>query len=554
MPLLQDLFNRCRTALYSVIIFSCVINLLMLVAPLYMLQIFDRVLASRSYETLLFLTLIAIVAIMVLGLVEIIRSRLLLRVGQWLDVKLSPEALLRSADQLLTGNNYPFFALRDVAVLRQFFSSNYLVVLLDAPWVPLFLIVIFIIHPLLGWLATSGAVILFLLAIGNEYVMRKPSLLAEEKMQQCNQKVQLALRNAETIQSMGMLKPIIYRWLDDYQQANVLQAQSNCNSGIIIGISKFFRISIQILMLGVGALLVINDVLTPGGMIAGTILLGRALAPVEQSIGAWSNMLKARQAYHQLHNYFERAELRPISLKLPQPHGLIKVENVSYQPFNSIKPILSKINFSAQPGEILLIMGPSAAGKTSLARLLVGAWKPNKGCIRLDGADVFTWGRDDFGKYVGYLPQSIELFPGTIAENISRLKDGDDKSIIEAAKKAGIHEMILHLDKAYETPLINGGENLSGGQRQRLALARALYGNPKLLVLDEPGSNLDQAGDEQLLKSLIEAKKQGVTVIIISHKINILGVADKILILNQGKIQVHGDKEQMLKAISKPGK
>ncbi|OGT52193.1 MAG: hypothetical protein A3E84_02515 [Gammaproteobacteria bacterium RIFCSPHIGHO2_12_FULL_42_13] len=546
---LRKIMQACHKALYVAGFFSCFINILMLTTSLYMLQVYDRVLASRSFDTLIYLTLAAIIALVALTLLDIARSRVLVHVSYWLDNALSPTALAKSADQLLQGYAYGPQALRDIATIRQFVAGAGIFSLFDAPWVPIYLFVIFMLSPLLGLLATLGAVILFILAILNERMTRKLLNEATIRAMGAQYYIDASLRNAEIIQAMGMMKNIIQHW--ESQNGPVLQLQTIASNraAIILAISKFMRLTLQIFMLGVGAYLVIENQLTGGAMIAGSILLSRALAPVEQAISVWKQLLAARQAYYRLQQHFSATTRYVSNITLPPPQGTVTLENVMYHLSRADKPILSNISLQIKAGEVIAVIGPSGAGKSTLARLIVGALKTTSGDVRLDGADVYTWDRNDFGRYTGYLPQDIELFTGTVKDNIARMGVIEDEAVVTAAQIAGVHNMILHLPKGYDTYIGNNSYILSGGQRQRIALARAIYHFPRLLVLDEPNSNLDSEGEESLLHAILAMRAKGTTQIIIAHHPSIIKQVDKIIFLVEGQIKMIGPRDQVLEKL-----
>ncbi len=546
---LKSTLAACKKAFIYVAIFSFFINLLYLIVPIYMLQIFDRVLPSFSYDTLIYLTIIAVAGLLVLALLDIMRNRIMLHVSHWFDRKVGTAALQRCPDEILQGNDFASQSLRDVMHVRAFLASPALMILFDAPWVPIFIIAIFLVHPLLGFVALLGAVILFALAILNEYTTRKLQAKVSEASIASQLYTNATLRNAEIIQAMGMMPAIINTWYERNEELLTVQAQAARRSGIILGLSKFFRLTFQILMLGVGAYLVLINQLTPGGMIAGTILLSRALAPVEQALSGWLQMLNARQSYNRLKIYFANAELRSEAMSLPVPKGLLSVEALSYVVPGRNKPVLENISFRLQPGEILALIGPSAAGKTTLAKHIIGVQAASAGIVRLDGANVFAWDREEFGQYVGYQPQNTELFTGTIKENIARMGAANPEAIVTAAKHAGCHEMILQLQNGYETMITSQGGTLSGGQKQRVALARAFYNDPTLLVLDEPNAHLDEAGQVALLDALEKAKEASTTAVVITHTPALLEIADKILWLQDGRVMLFGPREAALKKL-----
>lgn len=551
MNLLEHVLIKIKKAFLWVFIFSFILNALMMVVPLYMLQIYDRVFSSYSLDTLVFLTIITIFALIILASIEKIRSLLFINIGNWFENKLSPEALLRSVDQLIQGNIYPHQVLRDISSMRQFLGGTAMIALMDAPWVPIYLAVIYLFDPILGFIATCGAAILLILAVLNEYLTRDLLAKANEINRNNQFKIELTLKNAESIQAMGMIKNIIKAWFKENSSMMELQSSASFRSSTLVSVTKFFRFLIQVVMLGSGAFLVIHSHISGGVMIAATIILSKALSPVEQSISAWGQFIQCRNAYNRLQDYFINCGIRDQSINLPRPKGALQVQNLTYSLPQMSKPLLNKINFALQPGEILVILGPSASGKSTLARLIVGALKANEGIVRLDGADVFTWPRHQFGEFVGYLPQNIELFPGSIKENIARMADGNDDAIIMATQKTGVHQMILKFPHGYETVLKDAGAHLSGGQKQRIGLARALYNDPCLIVLDEPNASLDLEGENLLIKTLIAEKEAHKTIVLISHKPNVLQIADKILILKDGNQELFGSREEVLEKIKR---
>lgn len=543
--------TAAKRAVFGVAVISLFVNLLMLTVPLYMLQLFDRVLASRSEATLVYLTIAAVGALAVLGLLDMLRSRVLARVSTWMEQRLSPVALSRAVDAMLQSRRYGTQSLRDITQVRQFIASPALLTLFDAPWVPIYLFVIYLLHPTLGLVGLIGAVLLFAVAIANELVTRKPLSEANNQWVKAMRKTDAAVRNAEVIESMGLMPGIIRRWLADNQTALALQERASDRAGVLLALSKFLRLSVQIAMLGMGAYLVVQQQITGGIMIAGSIILSRALQPVEQAIGSWKNLVSARAAYRRLKEFLADTPVRETDIALPAPAGHLLVERAVFVPPGGSKPTLKGVTFAVEPGEILAVVGPSAAGKSTLARLIVGAWRPRSGVVRLDGADVYAWDRVDFGRHVGYLPQDVELFEGTIAENIARLDEADAEAVVEAAQRAGVHELILKLPNGYSTALGEDGAVLSGGQRQRIGLARALFGRPRLIVLDEPNANLDADGETALVKAMVEAREEGALVIFISHRPSLVTCADKMLLLRDGAAELFGPREQVLPRLTR---
>lgn len=550
--IIKNTAMACKQALSYVGVFSFFVNLLMLTIPLYMLQLFDRVLTGRSGDTLVYLTIIAVVALGTFALLDIARSRVMLTVSRWIDNYLSPLALTRSPDDVLQGKSYGSYAINDITLIRQFVASPTIFSLFDSPWVPIYLLVIFLLHPLLGAIATAGAVVLFTMGYLNQRVTNEPLKEANQLSIKNQMRTESALRNAEVIQAMGMMPSIINHWNKENKKVLDIQYKTSRKSSMLVSTSKFLRLVLQLLMLGTGAFLVIQDILTPGAMIAGSILLGRALAPVEQAIGLWKQFLSAKQAYGRLQDYFKQPRFkRHAGIDLPAPKGKYEIKKAFYVPVNSDKPTIQNLNLEIDPGEFRIIIGPSAAGKSTIAKLLVGAWHPSSGDVRLDGADVFTWDRVEFGKHIGYVPQDVELFTGSVKANIARMSKADDAAVIEAAKLAGVHDMILRFPNGYETELQGNDFCLSGGQRQRIALARALYQNPKILILDEPNSNLDSDGEQALVKALVEMRKRGTTIVLISHRPNLLNLADSITVIRNGMAQMTGPSEEILAKLQK---
>ena len=543
----------CRRAFGWVGMFSLCINLLMLTVSLYTWQIFDHVIASQSRETLIFLTIIAVGAVLVLGLLELVRSRILVGVSIWIEQRLAPEALARGIAAALYARPYRTQALRDLGQLRSFLGGSTVFSLFDAPWVPIYLGVTFLLHPLVGLVALAGAVVLFCLALLNELLTRTPLQFANRAAIDAMQRAEANVRNAEAIDAMGMMPGVVASWMAANDRALDQQVVASDRAGSVLALTKFLRLAVQIAVLGTGALLAVRHELTAGAMIAGSILTSRALAPVEQAIGTWKQVISARAAYGRLKAHFGDAKLlRAQGMPLPAPSGRLQVETLAFAYPGSHHPILKGITFVLEPGEALAIVGPSAAGKSTLARLLIGVWPPSAGAVRLDGADVHAWNREDFGRYVGYLPQDVELFVGTVRDNIARLTDAPAAAIVQAAKMAGVHEMVLKLPKGYDTEIGEGGAILSGGQRQRIALARALLGRPRLLVLDEPNSNLDHDGEEALSDAIATVKASGGSVVIVAHRPSVLGHVDKILVLRNGQIDAFGTRNEIMKLISRP--
>lgn len=547
---LNDVLFSFRKAFYTAGVFSMFINMLALVPSIYMLQVYDRVLQSRNATTLVMLTLIMLGFYVMLGMLELARSKLLIRVGAQLDMKLNDRVFGASFERNLrrAGGNAGQ-AMGDLTNVRQFLTGNGLFAFFDAPWAPIYLVVITLFSPWLGLFALVSALVLFSLAWATELATRKPLAQAAQMAMSANNFATNNLRNAEVIEAMGMLDNLKKRWLERQLKFLALQNEASDKAAVISATTKSVRIAVQSLVLGGGALLVIEGTLTPGGMIAASILLGKALGPVELAIGVWKQLLSARTSYHRLEELLREHPARQPGMDLPKPVGGLLVEGVTAAAPGTQVMILKQIGFNVAPGEIVGVIGPSASGKSTLARLLVGVWPALAGKVRLDGADIFTWNKSLLGPSVGYLPQDIELFEGTIAENIARFGDVDPAKVVEAAQLAGVHEMILRFPKGYDTTIGDGGSTLSGGQRQRIGLARAIYGSPSFVVLDEPNSNLDDLGEAALVRAVLELKRRGTTVLLITHRTSIIGAVDKLLFLADGAVQIYGPRDQVLLAI-----
>jgi ATP-binding cassette subfamily C exporter for protease/lipase len=544
-----------KTFIYTGL-FSFVINLLLISPSIYMLQTYDRVLTSRNAETLLMLTLLILVFYGLIGGLELARSRALVRVGAQMDAKLS-KRVFEAAYQvsLRNGSGNPTQAMMDLAHIRQFLTGQGIFAFFDAPWFPLYLIGIFILSPLLGFVSLVGAIALLILTLVNEKLTHAPLKEAQQEAMAANQYAASNLRNAEVIEALGMLGQIHRRWAMHNARVLSLQALASDRAGSIAALTKFIRLAQQSLILGAGAWLVLQDEMTSGGMIAASILMGRALSPVELAIGTWKQFVSARDAYNRLASLLNTHPAPLEGMKLPAPKGRLNVAGLSAAPPGTQMLVLKGLTFDVNPGETVAVIGPSASGKSTMARLLMGVWRPHSGSVRLDGADVYTWDKADFGNYVGYLPQDVELFSGTIAENIARMGVVDAEKVVEAARRAGVHELILQFPNGYDTRIGSGPGSivLSGGQRQRIALARALYGNPVFVVLDEPNANLDDVGEAALLRAVQQLKAEGCTVMLITHRTAILGVVDKIMVIQGGSLALYAPRDKALAALRGAG-
>jgi len=536
--------REIRTAFVLVGVFSLFLNLLILVSPLYMFQVFDRVLTSGRTETLIFLTLIAVAGIALYGALEGVRAFLLARISHWMERRLSREILAQSLSEASRAG-----LLREFMQVQNFVGSTAVAPFFDAPWVPFFLFIMWLLHPWLGFLALGAAIVLALLTLINERATRQKFQDAQRGQGRILTSLSQAARNNEVIAAMNMGPALSERLgapLDTAQDG--LRSAADI-AGLILGLIKFIRFSVQIGVMGLGAYLVLQSELSPGGMIAGSIILGRALAPIEQAISAWRGFVGARSSYGRLKEAFESAGPESDRTVLPDPQGQLTVEDVSFAPPGTSKPILKRINFQVGPGQVVGIVGPSAAGKSMLCRLITGVWVPQSGAVRLDGAEIDHWNREQLASALGYLPQDVELFSGSVKDNIARMGMAEDETVIAAAKLAGAHEMILKLPEGYDTQLGADGSALSAGQRQRVGLARALYGVPKLLVLDEPNSNLDEDGERALIGAIDKVKQLGTTVIIVAHRRTILQVVDLLLLLREGAVEKFGPRDDVLKAV-----
>jgi len=548
---IQKVLFSFKQTFWTVGCFSAVSNLLMLVPSLYMLQVYDRVIPSRSEYTLLMLTLMMLGAYLFLSALELIRTYVLVRVGARFDMELNKRVYTAAFEQNLkrVGGNAGQ-ALQDLTNLRQFLTGNALFAFFDAPWFPVYLIVIFIFEPGLGIFALCGTLILVLLAYVNERVSHQPLAEANTMAIASSAMASNNLRNAEVIESMGMLPNLMNRWFKVHGRFLHLQATASQKAGMVQAVTKFVQVSLQSLVLGYGALLVLEGKISSGMMIAASILVGRALQPVQQVIGVWKSFASTRSAYERLVTLLLTNPERSVGMELPKPTGAIAVEGVTAGPPGSANPVLKSLSFALNAGDVVGVIGPSGSGKSTLARLLVGVWPAMVGKVRLDGADIYQWNKGELGPNVGYLPQDIELFGGTVNENIARFGEVDADRVVAAAKRAGVHDMILHLPKGYDTVLGEGGAGLSGGQKQRLGLARAMYGDPSLLVLDEPNSNLDDVGEHALVQAVAALRQQGKTVVLITHRTNIISVTNKLLLLREGQLGMFGPTQDVLNALN----
>ena len=546
VPLFRQAMDTARKGLAQVAFFSLFINALMLTSSIYMLQVYDRVLASRSEPTLLYLTLFAAACLATLGLLDTVRSRLLVRMGAHFDAQLSGPAFER-----VLGSGRSPQMLRDLDSLRTFLTGPHVLSLLDAPWMPIYIALVYLLHPLLGHVALAGAITLLLLGLWNE--RRTRAILAEagSELAAGHQFAELSGRNAEAVRAMGMLPGLATLWRRRHDLGLGLQGLASDRAASVASSAKALRFMLQVGILGVGAWLVIREQTTAGVMIAASIVMGRGLAPVEAAIGGWRGFLAARQARVRLAEEFGDQSAAPQSMPLPAPRGALAFEGVSGGPPGSRAVTVRELAFRIEAGSCLGITGPSAAGKSTLLRLALGIWRPLTGVVRLDDVNVADWDRHDLGPHIGYLPQDIELFPGSVADNIARFGEVDAREVVDAAALAGAHRMILELPNGYDTEIGAGGVNLSGGQRQRIGLARAFYRRPPLVVLDEPTSNLDAEGENAVRRAMDALRAAGRTVLVVAHRPALLGGTDKMMVIQNGRIAAFGDTGELMPQITR---
>lgn len=544
---MAEALSRMKRSLGYVFLFSLCTNILMLAMPIYSLQVLDRVVSSASVPTLVYLTLVVVAGLLFFGMFSFIRSSILLRMGEWLDTQVSAKLLALGVSQNAAGSPVPAsIHLRDMQSIKGFLTGMGVTSLFDAPWSIIFLAVIFLIHPVLGFITLAGAVILFTLAVMNEMFTRKPHAVAGRIQMRSMEIADAASRNAEAVEAMGMMDAVVRQWGKENNHAQEVLTKASGRSDIIQNISKITRMLIQVAIIGVSGFYAIHAEITGGGMIAASIVAGRALAPFETAIGLWKNVLAARTAFQRLEKNVQRLPHERGEVELPAPEGRITLEQLVYAPAGQ-KPIIKGISFEIKAGEMLGIIGPSAAGKSTLARLMIGVLAPSAGAVRLDGADIFKWNRQLLGPYVGYMPQQVELFHGTVLENIARMSEQPNHAqVIDAAKKAGVHDLILQLPEGYETVVRPGNATLTPGQRQRIGLARALYGTPRFIVLDEPNASLDGEGEMALMQALSVIRAEGITCVVVAHRPSLVRHTDKILILQQGMAKEFGETQQIL--------
>ena len=540
-----------RRSLVIVTLFSFAVNTLILAVPIYLFQISDRVLTSRSMDTLVMLTIVVIGALIMHVLIDIVRRNILMRTAVEVESKLGPAVLSAAAKASQNGSSREFQALGDLQQLRNFITGPVLLTMLDVPVAPLYLLAVFLVHPYLGFIVGGTGLILLTIAFINQRITAGPFDRSNIYGMRATLQADAMARNAGVLNAMGMVPEAAQIWGRETRESLKSQVLAQDRNVVLAGISKLVRLMTQVALLGVGAWLALQDDLTGGMMIASSIIASRALAPIEGTIEGWRGFVSARSAYGRIRSLLQSSPLNFERLRLPKPHGLLTVERVLYVPPPNKLVILNGVSFALSPGESMAIVGASGTGKSTLGRMLVGSIFPTSGSIRLDMMDLRNWDPRQFGESVGYLPQDVQLFPATIKANIGRMReDASDEAIFAAAELADIHEMVSTFTHGYETVITMDGSPLSGGQKQRIGLARAFFGDPRLVVLDEPNSNLDVAGELALGRALLRAKKKAITVVAITQRPALLRSVDKIMVLKAGAVQALGKRDDILPMIS----
>ena len=543
-----------RGLLWSVGIFSVFVNLLLLTGPLYMLQVYDRVLGSRSEATLVALSLLAAAMFLAMGILDHTRARIMARIGAYLQDRLDRRVFAAALRRLTLQPNEPtaLAAQRDLESIQRLWASPVLIALFDIPWTPFFIAAIFVFHPMLGWLAVAGGVFLVILTVLNQVMTTGPTTRTNNLTMTAERVSDMIKLEAEAVQALGMTGAAFDRWQKARSTALADSIAVGDLSGTFGAVSKTFRMFLQSAMLGLGAWLVLKGQLSGGAMIAGSILMGRALQPIEQAVGQWALVTRAQEANRRLSDLLTRVPAEPVRTALPRPKALLEAQSLSVVPPGEQQAVLRMVSFTLSPGQAMGVIGPSGAGKSTLARALIGVWRPSGGKVRLDGATLDQYDPDILGSYIGYLPQRVTLFEGTIAENIARLQPNANPAlIVEAAQKAAAHDMIVKLPEGYDTRVATLGGRLSGGQIQRIGLARALFGNPVLLVLDEPNSNLDNDGTLALNTAIRSTKESGGAVLIMAHRPAAIQECDLLMVLEDGMRRAFGPRDQVLREMVK---
>ncbi|MHA3979546.1 type I secretion system permease/ATPase [Halovulum sp. GXIMD14794] len=547
---LANAMGRGRGLFLAIGLFSIFVNLLMLTGPLFMLQVYDRVLGSRSEATLVALFLLVAALYLLMGILDYARGRVAARIGAQFQSDLDGrvfDAVLRRA-VVPAERARPATGLKDLEAIQRFMSAPVLFAIFDIPWTPIFILAIFVFHPMLGWLAVTGGLILVGVTLINQLTTSKPVREATIAQAQADAFAEGVREEAELIQGLGMRPAVLRRWKQTRDRALAEQISSSDKTGTFSSITKTFRFFLQSAMLALGAYLVLQGEMTAGAMIAGSILMGRALAPIEQAIGGWPLFQRARQGWGSLKELLAKTPVIPEPTKLPEPRAILEAHQVTVVPPGEQLATLRMLSFRLEEGQALGVIGNSGAGKSTLARVLTGIWQPASGKVRLDGATLDHYSPEDLGKAIGYLPQDVALFGATIAENIARLGEPDPAKVVEAAKKAGAHDLILSLPDGYDTRINPGGSRLSGGQKQRIGLARAMYGDPAILILDEPNANLDAEGQAALNKAIRSMKEKKKSVIIMAHRPSGIAECDLILVMDGGMRKAFGPRDEVLKS------
>ncbi len=534
--------------------FSLIINLLLLAPSLFMFQLFDRVMGTRSKEALWLLSLLLLVALLVMGIIEIVRSRILVNANNAMDLMLAPYLLKKMVEGATSPEGNPnTYALKDLQTVRTFLTGQGIIQLFDAPWLPVYMVLLYFMNPIMLGVLLVGTLLMLTLSIASELLTKTPLAESNSANRLATRFVDSAMLNAEVVNAMGMQASLTKRWASLNDRVIILQTRASKWSGRISGMTKFVRQLIQAMSMAVGTYIMLGDATFSMGMImASGIMFGKALGPLEYLISGWRSLLETRSAYARLDAFVKGVtQQQPYLLELPTPTGQIALEHVTFGVRSTGKILIRDVSFSLAPGDSLGIVGPSASGKSTLARLMVGAWKPQQGTVRIDGADLSSWPSERLGRHIGYLPQDIELFAGSIADNIARLDEPDSEMVIAAARTAGLHEMILQMPNGYDTQIGEGGMVLSGGQRQRIGFARALYGNPKIVILDEPNASLDTAGEVALVNAMAHLKQAGTTTIFITHNPHFINNVNKLLVMQNGALAAFGPKEWVMAQLNK---
>ena len=552
---LRQALMQCKRIFVGVFLFGMGMNALMIFVPMYTMQVLDRVFGSGSMSTLLMLSIITFVALICMSILDVCRNFILMHVGDWLESKVAPVLVRKSiALSLMQGNVSSGEVLRDLSTIKGFLTGHGIFSICDAPWSILYIAIIFLISPLTSVLSVVGIIALITLAFWNEAATKSKIKNATEQQIANMRDIEMATRNSEVMEAMGMSDNLVDVWEKRHAIVRRDQLLTSGRSAVIAGVTKFVRLILQISVIGAGAAFALITGRTPGSIMAASILMSRALAPFESAIFTWKGLVAARMAYKRLESLLLQVKDREVSMSLPKPTGAIEYDKVVFVPSGGSRPTLRGISLTINPGDAVGIVGPSAAGKSTMVKLLMGVWRASSGSVRLDGADVYRWDRREFGKSVGYLPQDIELFKASIRQNIARMNpESDPEMVVAAAKAAGVHEMILSMPQGYETVIGAGGVELSGGQKQRIGLARAFFGDMKLIVLDEPNANLDQLGEMALMNAIKLAKTRGATTVITTHKLSLLTEMSKIIVMREGNVVAYGARDEILPKILPPG-